>query len=393
MPNYGYILQMRGVWEMPNEKFFIKIGNKVIKGSAILLVIIAPLIVSFVANMTYDWFKDKVSKDPEVTLEDLQASINKIEERLDKLENPEESTSDNNITIEGDNNTINLGKLKQPPVGLLEISQGSGELAVKLGEPTQKLIGSILIDTECGNTYTVEQAINQEILLTYKNGNEEIYFLGQFNENNNWNGECLINVYENNILKSIMEANYDNGRLTTYKQVIKTKTSKGIDVWGISDKEHKEKHNIGVTKNYIYTVYNQEVSSENVSKEDMIKVDTFEGIMKEVSTLEGYYSGKTSSGLYNDDTGNAYMAKYYEDGTIRLLYRGRFKDGYPEDKRNTEEVWGISYSEEGLYYVRNVGRYEKGQAKSRSNKAISIDEINEIVSQYNFECELKWKEN
>lgn len=412
MSNCGCAIQMMGVREMSKgqknskektvkettgkekeEKFYIAIGGLKIKGSAIVFMVIIPFLVSLGANIAFDTYKDRKSNEQEVTLESLQASIEDITGRLEKLENLDGSNEDGSADDER-HITIILSSLKQTSDKLLDVSQGSGELVVNLDQPTWKLEDKILYDTKSGIEFTAGQVVNQEILLKYKNDTEEIYFLGQFNENNHWNDNCLINVYENNVLKSIMEAKYDDGNLISYKQVAKTNSSTDT-VWSISDKEHYEDHNSGITKNYIYTVYNQEIEYENASEEGMIRVDDFENIMKAVSTLEGYYSGNTSEGRYNDSTGSAYIAKYYEDGTIRFLYRGYFAGGYPEDSRNNEQdgPWGIVYAEDGPYYVRNVGSHTKGSADHKSNKALSIDDINKIVSEYNFECKLNWKES
>lgn len=389
------VVQKRGIWEMSDnqgetkEQFYIYIKGKKVTTFTIISVFIIPLCISLLANILTNSLKSNADSD---TIGELQVSIKNIEKRLDDIENADDSKP--NINVEGDNNFFNFGKLAQTSDELLDVSQGSGELVVNLDQPTWKLEDKILYDTKSGIEFTAGQVVNQEILLKYKNDTEEIYFWGQFNENNHWNDNCLINVYENNVLESIMEAKYDDGKLISYKQVAKTNSSTDT-VWSISDKEHYEDYNSGITKNYIYTVYNQEIEYENASEEGMIRVDDFENIMKAVSTLEGYYSGNTSEGRYNDSTGSAYIAKYYEDGTIRFLYRGYFAGGYPEDSRNNEQdgPWGIVYAEDGPYYVRNVGSHTKGSADHKSNKALSIDDINKIVSEYNFECKLNWKES
>lgn len=62
--------------------------------------------------------------------------------------------------------------------------------------------------------------------------------------------------------------------------------------------------------------------------EDLLTVDVFCSTIP--STIEGYYNGYTSNALYNDDNG-AYMVKYFNDETVRMLYMGKVKDGNLND--------------------------------------------------------------
>ena len=47
------------------------------------------------------------------------------------------------------------------------------------------------------------------------------------------------------------------------------------------------------------------------------------------SKLIRYYSGSTKDEEYDDETGNAFLVDFDEDGGVLLLYQGQFKSGLP----------------------------------------------------------------
>ncbi len=67
---------------------------------------------------------------------------------------------------------------------------------------------------------------------------------------------------------------------------------------------------------------------------------------------------------------------------------GNFVDGYFND--NTGNAWDIAYSDEYGVYFYNKGKFKNGIFVDNSTTPVSIDEINNIISEYDFTCELKW---
>lgn len=82
----------------------------------------------------------------------------------------------------------------------------------------------------------------------------------------------------------------------------------------------------------------QRLSKDGNPKEnDIISAEEF--IEKSGVTLEDYYFGNTSDGHFNDDTGDACLIKYFENGTVKTLYLGKIKDGDFEDTNG--DTWMI----------------------------------------------------
>lgn len=259
-------------------------------------------------------------------------------------------------------------------------------------------------NTENGREYTVDQLFNKKLLIPYMQDGKEVFFYGQFNEKEHWDGTCIFNIYgysedlDSNILETIMEAEYDDGVLISYRKVIRSTTTQNNNVWSIFYGEIIYKNGEvdyakGETWNYFrVNEYLIGFDISNVNVKDIIYIDEFEKTLKNFSFIEGYYCGNISNGYYNDDTGNAYMIKYTEVGFIRTIYVGRFKNGLPDDQSGN--AWQIVFDD-----YENVNRYFYYKGKFSNNKRqgkVTIDdyvtqeEINKIINGMQFNCELNW---
>lgn len=267
------------------------------------------------------------------------------------------------------------------------------------------LKGEVVVqDTENGQEYTVDQLSNQKLLIPYMQDDKEVIFYGQFNEKEHWDGTCIFNIYGysedigNNILETILEAEYDDGELSSYKKVIRSTTTQNNNVWSIFYGEIIYKNGEvdyakGETWNYFrVNEYLMRFDFSNVNVKDIIYIDEFENTLKNFSFIEGYYCGNISNGYYNDDTGNAYMVKYTEGGFIRTVYVGRFKNGLPNDQSGN--AWQIVFDN-----YENVNRYfyykgkfsnNQRQGKVTIDNYVTQEEINEIINGMQFNCELNW---
>ncbi len=75
---------------------------------------------------------------------------------------------------------------------------------------------SIFYDIE-GVSYVSDELIGQIILLSYAEGDKEVYFLGTYNENYHWDGYCVTNSYNaDGTLYGICESQFDNGERINY---------------------------------------------------------------------------------------------------------------------------------------------------------------------------------
>lgn len=236
-----------------------------------------------------------------------------------------------------------------------------------------------------GNVYMADDLIGETILLTYKEDEKEVFFLGQYNENYHWDGYCVTNAYNSdNSLYGICESNFDDGQRVDFKSICITNENE----WIYSNRICKKETNTGI--NIVYTIENKKIknfTNTNVRINDILYVDDF--IENSDTTMIQYYCGNTSQGLFDDDTGNAYTVKYYNDGTVKTLYVGRFSNGTFND--NSGYAWDIAYSQDYGFYVYNTGNFKNGNAEKKSTESISIEDINKIIAEYDFACELKWR--
>lgn len=271
------------------------------------------------------------------------------------------------------------------------IEYGVSKLQYNFSEPKWEDIEVIAKDIKTGEEYNAEDLAGKKIILPYKNGNQDVLFYGEFNENNSWDGNCIINVYDNDHLVLIMDAEYDNGDLLRYQQIIPYTVRTGEDVWIISNRVNMGEFNSGENWNYIRTnEIKKDFELNNVTEDSIINVELFK--LKIDSCLESYYHGNTSDGYYNDDTGTAYWVKYAVDGTVRTLYVGRFRDGNFQD--DTGNAWYIT-REEDTEYMYFKGVFKDGRTKEENKEVpfenpVYIERITEITQGYAFKCELKW---
>ena len=242
---------------------------------------------------------------------------------------------------------------------------------------------SIGVDDD-GNDIIAKDRVNKTMFVVYAEDNQEIYFLGQYNENYRWNGYCVTNAYNpDGTLWGICESNFDNGNRIDYKSFYRSsKKNEWIYVTNPSTEENNTRTSIRYNLEYNKV---KNFTNTNSRTTDVLYIDEF--IQTAEPVMLSYYCGRISEGTYNDQTGNAYEAIYNDDGTIRTLYVGNFKNGTFAD----DNAWDIAYYSNGDFYVYNTGAFANGKAMNKSNTPLSMDDINKIISKYDFDCELKWK--
>lgn len=335
---------------------------------------------------------------------DLEQSTNNLVERIEAIENMDiegnfqsmkdklEDLDDRMDRVEESIMLSNLLKLEPTAKAIDSIHVEYVETGsfYCLSAPTWNNADIIAKDKETGKEYNVSELANKKMLLPYENNGQEILFYGQFNNNNQWNGECIINIYENNNLILITEANYEDGKILNYRQVIPFTTKRGVDVWCVSERKSNGDSNSGDSWTYLREceyVKNFELSLANI--DNICNVDEF---VDNIDTkLEGFYHGNTSNGQFNDETGEAYMIKYSEDGSIKTLYEGRFKDGDFND--NTGDAWYIT-KEKNTGYMYYKGVFKNGKPTNDNNSIfenpITLERIEQILQENDFNGELKW---
>ncbi|MCM1500318.1 MAG: hypothetical protein NC124_17800 [Clostridium sp.] len=252
------------------------------------------------------------------------------------------------------------------------------------------LQGDILgSNADTGESIFIENVINQPITVFYKENDQITIFCGEINNNRYWDGDCILNVYEGNILKSIVESVYVNGNIDSYNQLIRFTTNADVDVWSLSYRKSGENYDSGESWHYIYCEYLQPFNYDSLSPNDIVDIQTFKNYVSTYSRLEGYYCGNIVNGKYSDHTGKAQRIIYSEDGTVRLLYIGNFEDGQLND--TTGNAWCImlGYDNETYYYYK--GNFVDAKRENDIGLVkISVDEIKKLIEGITFKCELSW---
>ncbi|MGN0170876.1 MAG: hypothetical protein ACI39H_08980 [Lachnospiraceae bacterium] len=367
---------------------------KIVLGVTGALCVAALGVLGFTAKQVYDLNRivaanstciENMQKDTTLSkrIDNIETSLNGVNEFL--YGSSSNKGLDTRLTLIEE--LLNMGVISASS----DLTESIDEVSV---EPNHTSIskasftGETCIGTDAdGNACIAEDFINETILLTYMQDDKEVYFLGQYNENYHWDGYCVINAYNSDgSLYGICESNYKDGRRLDYKSFCSSETADGE--WIYSDKKCKDNSNSGI--NILYSLdYDEKknFTSTNVRITDILYADRF--VEKTEPKVLTYYSGNTSDDKYNDDTGKAYEIIYHKDGTVKTLYVGRFKDGTFYD--TTGKAWDIAYSDKLGYYVHNTGNFRNGNAEKGSSEQITEDEIESIISGYDFKVELKWK--
>ncbi len=247
--------------------------------------------------------------------------------------------------------------------------------------------------------HSSSELMGKKLLLSYFYDDQEVYFYGQFSKNMHWDGNCIINIYKNNQLYLITDALYDDGVLKSYQQVFTYYTKASEEVWCISKRECTKDGNVGDSWNYFKSSdIIKNFTIDNVEPYNIYNVAQITKIIKEdlECSIEAYYYGMTSNGLYNDETDNAYAVKFSkEDGTVRTLYFGRFENGVFSDNTGNAWIIGRHVEQIGSTYAFYIGKFKDNKpseawTKDNSQNNLSLDDINERIRYKTIKPVLKW---
>ena len=342
-----------------------------------------------------------------IRVERLEGDANNLNNEIQALESQMDSKmSQLKDDLQGDISDVraDIGRLENLLLPFLQLKP-SQEVAQQISytyggvdriEPNGGLsltLTSIVAFNDNGAEFTADQLTDIRLLLPYRDGNQEVFFYGQFDDQDRWDGECLVNIYENGKLKLITDAVYENGKLLNFKQAFPDQTTGGQAVWTFSERTVEDDFSTGQTWHYFRNGdYEQNFKFNEVTAKDMIAADEFRTVID--GNLEGYYSGIVSDGYFNDDTGTAYMIKYFIDGTVKTLYAGNFVDGQFEDQSGNAWMIGkIHMGDPYSYYQGNFRRGEPDDDKKHWSYDIPEERIDEILEAKGFQpnCNLMWE--
>lgn len=368
--------------------------------------IVASVIVSFVSSaITFPSRLDKIEKSLEnfhadvnaefatinSRLEKLESQYSSLESQYNRLESQYSSLEDRTKTLE--NNIFEVVKIQaySNVISTIDtqfssIKDENFVMDLLFTNKSDVIATDILTNTE----YTVEQLADKRLLLTYEEEGNNVVFYGRFNENNHWDGNCIINVYNGDKLIAITDGLYNDGILLQYKQAFIDADLSGKEKWFVSSRVHTEEYNTGKTLQYDYTEHKKKFDFSNVALKDIVDVDSF--ISSLTSNVDSIYHGNTCNGQFNDDTGSAYYVSYDDSKSIKTLYVGNFKDGNFHD--TTGKAWYITKAAD-TDYMYYIGKFEDGhptepETKDNFINPISLQQRNEIIKDKKFDCEIKW---
>lgn len=237
-----------------------------------------------------------------------------------------------------------------------------------------------------GKAYIAKDLIGKTILLTFDQGDKETYFLGQYNDKYHWDGYCVINTYSTDgILNGVSESNFDDGNRLDYESFY---LSDNQDEWIYSDRDCKNDSNEGISIRYKLNYDKQKnFTLTNARASDMVYVENMQSY--DDKEILSYYDGSTSNGAYNDNSGNAYLVRYNEDGFVSVFYKGCFKDGNFDDANAIEIV--LDDSPNINKYFLYKGKFINGKRTSDDGiRYVTQDEINTVLKENGFTDNLKW---
>lgn len=312
--------------------------------------------------------------------EKLSGSIDTVDDSVSHLRDDMEKLSNRVSKLEGRIESYEVGQASKGLFGNMN--------CVAVGENSSLISTSdAIIRRDSNEKVTAENLVGKKLLLNYENNGFQNVFYGQFNKNNHWDGECIINSYKNGELDFMADAIYDDGILISYKQVFRKKETK-VKVWVVSIRNHDSKANHGESWEYKREKeIKQDFQLSMVALDDVVWPSMF---ISSKQTPLAYYNGDTNNGEYNDESGDAYLIKYAGDGTISMLYKGFFVNGKPEDTEKGDS-WEIIWNGVDAYnYFK--GKFHKGAKCSDkfTETKISPARIKELTRDIDFNFAGLW---
>lgn len=374
------------------------VNNKKISAKAIIEIIGAIFtIVSLLAILfeaynyvesKFDKLNDKLNeclKKDEIS--NLTTDVSEMREYLYSDDGVKDQLGEFSDKMDKVTNLLNITAIKADVTTEEYIRSNVSIVDNDISNSTSSISSDTCIGTDSeGNVYIAKNLVDKTILLTYTEDDKEIYFLGQYNKNYHWNGYCVINTYDaDGKLNSINESNFDDGNRLDYESFY---LSDKQNEWIYTDRDCKKETNEGISIRYKSNFSKQKnFTATNVRVSDLIYIES----MKEYDNKEilSYYMGKTSNGVYNDDSGNAYLVMYNSEGFVSVYYKGNFKDGDFEDENAIEIVLDES-DNINKYFLYNGG-FTRGERISDDGiKYITQDEINTILKENGCKDNFTW---
>lgn len=317
---------------------------------------------------------------------DNEDTLNKsLEKKVYLLQTKMEIVKDA-LVVDESQMTLTLTKEKLLDFNITSMNVNEVFLEPKWGENE-----IIAVNNDTNEIINSDEIANKTIVVPYTENGLRVVFCGKYNEKFHWDDTCVLNVYKNDILVNITEANYDDGRLINYKQAF-------LDdgVWYTSRRyvvgvEDGININAGETWKYKQiSKIQMNFSFEEATSNDMLTVDALR--LRENTGLLEYYSGNTWNGKYNDKSDDALFIKYNEDGTVKTLYKGGFINGLFHDESG--KAWEIAELNDTNQYYYYTGAFIHGKRPRHeiTQKPLMEEEIINLLESNQLNLDLLWRQ-
>lgn len=376
-----------------NEEFkekFCEFCNKPIPAAVISTVIATIICGTLQAFITIPKALTDAANNPEY--------IAKLSESVSNYNNINNSSVSNSSSQSNNDNHVTVNVIYGP-----QLEKYSDDFKESLGDILSVEANDIsksqtaydkneIIATDVdGKEYTAEDLVGKQITLKYfdEKDNKIVYFKGSYNENFHWDGLCLTNSYnQNGMFDGVCSSNFDDGIRKDYESFVVSSDNE----WQYANKECTDAGNDGINITYSGNT-SVEISYPNENEINVISVESIYDALRPNLHMTSYYKGMTIDEQYNDDTDQAYLLNFDENGRILLLYQGPFKKGFPNSNR-TYDGWEIVYSRDDKLYYCNEGKFVNGHTLDQAISGISIEQIEEYLNMKNFDPDvnLSWIE-
>lgn len=332
-------------------------------------------------------------------IKDLNSRTNNLEKNIEFINgklnvNKDFDSGLNDIIDKGydvaDSNSVMLDVRY---IGSISVDKNTDQITLKdLSTESDKVV-AVTIDGR--KTFKANEIIDKRVIVPYKENGYCIIFYGKYNKNYHWDGICTTNVYKDKKLYLITRAKYNDGHISTYKQIIQDKDKK---VWDITEREHKDKYDIGYTYTYSRNNdYQLKLKFNNITKKDILTYKKFRKKIETTNKKLSYYYGQTANGTYNDSTGNAFRIQFDEDEKLEIFYNGNFKDGILNDHKYDHDnpadyAWQIVHDNVGYFYFK--GDFENNVRSENLPKSpyISLQKAKDLVAKFDYDFSNLWYE-
>lgn len=246
---------------------------------------------------------------------------------------------------------------------------------------------AVLAEDKVDGDIIASKVRGEKLLLTYDAGGTTNLFYGAFNKYGHWDGQCLINTYRNGMLYAITDATYTDGKLIGCRQAYATTVS-GEDVWTIALTIVSDNKNVEVSKSF---TREKEIplnfSMDKATIGDLVNINDVKHCL---GWQVSYYSGFSKEGSPSDTSGNAFWIKFNEEGKIVVIQNGIFTNGRLNDHNSNDGIksWEIAWGDKYYYYEEffTDGNHDE----SSIGTVVTVDEINDLVKDFNFNFTDKW---